>query len=63
MIERVMKGLECCAACTNEDPFQRCDECPYNESISVQECRAVLSQEALHLIKKLCWEADHGRTV
>ena len=48
----VIKGLECCAACTNEDPFQRCDECPYNSvSVSVQDCRAVLSRDALEVIR------------
>ena len=51
-LNRVRKGLECCAACTNENPFQRCDECPYNEvGISVQDCRAVLSADALELLK------------
>ena len=51
--KKVMKGLECCTECTNDDPFQRCDECPYNDiSISVQDCRAVLSAEALELIKE-----------
>lgn len=51
--EKVMKGLECCKECTNDDPFQRRDECPYNDiSISVQDCRAVLSAEALELVKR-----------
>lgn len=51
--EKVMKGLECCKECTNDDPFQRCDECPYNDiSISVQDCRAVLSAETLELLKE-----------
>jgi hypothetical protein len=51
--EKVKKGLECCKASTNDDPFQRCSECPYNDiSISVQECRAVLSADALELLKE-----------
>ena len=51
-LNRVRKGLECCSACTNENPFQRCDECPYNEvGISVQDCRAVLSADAFELLK------------
>ncbi len=51
--EKVKKGLECCKACTNDDPFQRCSECPYNDiSISVQDCRAVLSADALELLKE-----------
>ena len=52
-MEKVKKGLECCKASTNDDPFQRCSECPYNDiSISVQECRAVLSADALELLKE-----------
>ena len=51
--EKVKKGLECCKASTNDDPFQRCSECPYNDiSISVQECRAVLSADAMELLKE-----------
>ena len=51
--EKVKKGLECCKASMNDDPFQRCSECPYNGiSISVQECRAVLSADALDLLKE-----------
>ena len=51
--EQVKKGLECCMASTNDDPFQRCSECPYNDiSISVQECRAVLSADALEQLKE-----------
>lgn len=50
-LEKVKKGLECCARCTNDEPFAGCDECPYDEiSISVQECRAVLCVEALEVI-------------
>lgn len=51
-IEKVKYGLECCMACTSDDPFSRCEECPYNDvSIAVQDCRAVLSMEALEVIK------------
>ena len=51
--EKVKKGLECCKASTNDDPFQGCSECPYNDiSISVQDCRAVLSADALELLKE-----------
>ena len=51
--EKVKKGLECCKASTNDDPFQRCSECPYNDiSISVQDCRSVLSADALELLKE-----------
>lgn len=51
--EKVKKGLECCKASTSDDPFRQCSECPYNDiSISVQECRAVLSADALELLKE-----------
>lgn len=50
-LRKTIKGLECCRQSTNEDPFQKCGECPYNESISVQDCRAVLSTDALDLLK------------
>ena len=53
-IEKVKKGLECCKECTKEDPFQRCGDCPYNEeSIFIQDCRAVLSADALELLTRL----------
>ena len=51
--ENVKKGLECCKESTNDDPFYGCSECPYNYiSISVQDCRAVLSADALELLKE-----------
>ena len=50
---KVITGLECCRKSTNQDPFQECKKCPYNEiSISVQDCRAVLSADALELLKE-----------
>lgn len=53
-LEKVRKGLECCMACTSDDPFARCEECPYNNvSIAVQNCRAVLSMEALEILNEL----------
>ena len=52
--EKVKKGLECCKQCTNDNPFMKCSECPYNEiSESVQDCRAVLSADALELLKEV----------
>ena len=52
-MEKIKKGLECCKASTNDDPFRGCSECPYNDiSISVQECRAVLSADALAMLKE-----------
>lgn len=51
-LQKVKKGLECCKHCTNENPFQMCDECPYNKTVSVQECRAVLSDDALKAIER-----------
>jgi hypothetical protein len=52
-MEKVKKGLECCKESTNEDPFRGCSECPYNYiSISVQDCRSVLSADALELLKE-----------
>ena len=51
---KVRKGLECCARCTNDNPFDGCDECPYNEiSVSVQECRSVLCMNALEMMKPI----------
>ena len=51
-LQKVMDGLECCRKSTNEDPFQKCSECPYNDiSISVQDCRAVLCEDALEVLK------------
>ena len=50
-LEKVKKGLDCCRACTDMEPFQKCEECPYNEiSFSVQDCRGVLSNDALEVI-------------
>ena len=52
-MEKVLKGLECCIKSTWDDPFAECEHCPYNEiSIYVQECRAVLSADALTLLKE-----------
>jgi hypothetical protein len=52
-MEKVKKGLECCMKSTEDNPFAECEHCPYNEiSIAVQECRAVLSADALALLKE-----------
>lgn len=49
--DRVMKGQSCCMACTNEDPFHSCKECPYDTiSVSMQDCRAVLCKETLEVL-------------
>lgn len=52
-LEKVKKGLECCEkSMSDEDPFARCRECPYNdESIFTDDCRAVLSKDALEVIE------------
>lgn len=48
----VLYGLVCCASCTDDDPFAGCKDCPYNGvSVSVQDCRAVLSKDAVELFK------------
>ena len=53
-LEKVKKGLKCCMANTPDDPFQKCEECPYNEiSIAVEDCRAVLSRESLEVITEV----------
>lgn len=53
-IEKVIKGLECCKESTEEEPFKLCADCPYDDiSIVVQDCRAVLSTDALEVIKSL----------
>ena len=51
-LEKVTKGLKCCAVSMNDDdPFAKCIECPYNdESIFTDDCRAVLSKDALEVI-------------
>ena len=51
--EDVRKGLECCqVSMSDEDPFSKCEECPYNDiSVCVQECRSRLSKDALEVIK------------
>ena len=50
--EKVMQGLRCCMNSTVEDPFHMCQECPYNEvSVAVQDCRALLSAEALEMLE------------
>lgn len=59
-IEKVIKGLECCKECTKEEPFKLCADCPYDEiSIAVQDCRAVLSADALEVVKSVRTNA-HG---
>ena len=51
-LEKVKKGLECCKKSTIDDPFQMCGECPYNdESIFVQDCRAILCEDTLEVMK------------
>ena len=51
-LNKVIEGLTCCAASMkDETPFARCADCPYNdESIYTEDCRAVLSREALEVI-------------
>lgn len=52
--EDVKKGLKCCqVSMSEEDPFGKCQECPYNQvSVCVQECRSVLCKDALELLKE-----------
>jgi len=55
-IEKVKKGLACCQiSMGEEDPYSKCvHECPYHdESIYVEDCRAVLCREALEVIECL----------
>ena len=54
-IEKTKKGLECCQiSMHDEEPFEKCQECPYNEiSVYVQECRSALCMDALELISAL----------
>ena len=51
----VVKGLECCIISMDDDnPFEKCDVCPYHEeSVCVQDCRSVLSQDTLELIRSI----------
>lgn len=52
--DNIKQGLRCCIASTSDNPFSRCEECPYDElSVSMQECRSVLSTDALELIEEL----------
>ena len=48
--EKIISGLECCMKNTSQDPFESCRKCPYDVSISVQECVALLCKDALELI-------------
>lgn len=51
--EKVIRGLECCRQNTPDDPFQQCGACPYNiNGIYVEDCRSVLSGDALELLKE-----------
>ena len=52
--EDVLKGLECCqVSMSEEDPFTKCEECPYNDlSVYVQDCRSHLCKDALELMKE-----------
>jgi len=51
-VEKVKKALECCqVSMSDSDPFGKCIDCPYNdESIFVEDCRAILSRDALEVI-------------
>ena len=51
--EKVITGLQCCqVSMGDDDPFGKCINCPYNdESIYVEDCRAVLCQDALEVIR------------
>lgn len=52
--EKVIRGLECCRQNTPDDPFQQCGACPYNiNGIYVEDCRSVLSGDALEVLKEL----------
>ena len=52
--DKILKGLECCQISMLEaDPFAKCQDCPYHGiSVYVNECRSVLSKDALELLKK-----------
>ena len=53
--EKIIKGLKCCKTSMEYDTlFDKCSECPYNnEGIDIEDCRKVLSSEALELIELL----------
>ena len=46
-LEKVIKGLECCVNGSRNVPL--CEACPYGEGY--MECRFVLHQDALELLK------------
>ena len=54
-LEKVKTGLQCCqVSMGDEEPFAKCSVCPFNtDGIAVEDCRAVLSREALAVIEKL----------
>ena len=52
--KKVRLGLSCCMDSMKDDPFHSCPKCPYNTvDVAVQDCRRVLSREALELIETL----------
>jgi len=61
---KVKAGLSCCMVSMNdEDPFGKCADCPYNdESIYVDDCRAVLSRDDLEVIESAEVQCDRNGT-
>lgn len=54
-LEKVKKAQACCQiSMSDENPFEKCTECPYNEvSLCVEDCRSVLSKDTLELLEMI----------
>ena len=69
LIDKVRLGLKCCKeSMGDENPFEKCKECPYNEiSIDVDDCRAVLCADALEFFEPMgtfeCFHCGHRSVV
>lgn len=59
-LDKVMDGLNRCAVSMRyEDAFEGCKGCPYDSiSIVVQDCRSVLCQDAMDVIRALAEVPD-----
>lgn len=53
-LDKVIKGLDCCAKWMDEDGFDACNNCPYHSYFSYDDngCHVELNRDAIALLRE-----------